>query len=129
MIWMDSSFIIDWFIDDPKIGSYDLGKATLATTSFQYIEVLSFFLKKSETHFKEVVSELEAIKFVSPSGESLVEASRLYVSSKRKNPKISYADAVLATLAKNRHDTLLTFDNDFNDLGFQKIQGFWYPKK
>lgn len=117
MIWVDSSFVIEWLLGTESAATADLSGRALSILPQQYVEVLCYFLK-STADLSPVVEQLEYLTLSAPEKQDLVQASHLYLAARRKKSKASLGDAILAAAAIRSGGTLLSFDLDFRHLGF-----------
>jgi len=130
MIWIDASFAIEWLQGTKKVKSVSLRKLVgqFGILSAQYIETLVYFEKRSmdSTEYSEIIKQLTAFTIYHPKVSELHYTSTLYLKARQQSSKASLADALLAAVTTLRKDTLLAFDNDFQDLGLRKISsGRW----
>jgi predicted nucleic acid-binding protein len=125
MIWIDSSFAIDWLQgQEAARDKIDLTEK-IGILPHQFAEILVFF-KRRDPNFDS--SPLEMLDLATPNEEDLKLASNLYINARKLKSKASLADAMLAAKAKNQMEKILTFDNDFLNLGFmEESQGIWKP--
>lgn len=125
MIWVDSSFAVEWLAGTNRSKEVSIPKEALAILQMQYAEAFAFFLKKGHNPIT-VANELETLDLRSPEKIHLQQAGILYLQA-RSDPKskASLSDALLAATAKERHEKILAFDQDFADLGFKEDKGIW----
>ena len=127
MIWIDSSFAIPWLLGDPMIRRVSLGEEARGILPAQYGEILVYFGKRLED-LTVVVAQLESLSLGQLEKGEIEMAAQLFVRARRKKSKASLADAMLAAVAHQRHETVLSFDHDFISLGLTQSQpGLWSP--
>lgn len=127
MIWIDSSFAIEWLIGTKRAQNVSLPKRKRAILPQQYTEILAFFGKKMKD-LTPVIEELEGLALQNASKHDLQFAAQLYLEARQKKSKASLADAVLAAVATLNKKPVCTFDRDFQHLGFQESnsqKGVW----
>jgi predicted nucleic acid-binding protein len=124
MIWIDSSFAIEWLIASSRAKNVAIGKQKLGILPQQYTEILCYFSRKV-ADITPVVRQLEALSLEHPKRSELILAARLYQSARSKKSKASLADAILAGTATLRKDSIASFDQDFISLGFKNEGGLW----
>lgn len=123
MIWIDSSFAIEWLAELDRVKNFELPKETLSILPSQYTETFVFFLRKGIDQIS-IFNSLEVLNLQTPDKLHLQLAASLYVKARgvSKN-KVSLADATLAAVAKERKEKILAFDSDFSQLGFKQEKG------
>lgn len=126
MIWIDSSFAVEWLLDTPRARRIRLGGESTAILPMQYLETLVFFLKQG-LDAAEIMAELDALEIFNPQKADLTVAGRLYLKARERRSKASMADALLAGAALVRKEKIATFDRDFASLGFKERDGLWEP--
>ena len=124
MIWIDSSFAVEWLMGSARSKALDVSRDTLGILPMQYAETFAFFLKR-EVNPLQIARQLESLTLISPDKIHLQQASLLYLEARRQKSKASLADAVLAAVAHERREKILSFDQDFAFLGLSEKQGFW----
>ena len=124
MIWIDSSFAVEWLLGTERASKVSLGKELSALLPMQYAETLAYFLKKGGDPL-EVVGELEGIELKNPDKIYLQQAVPLYLAARDRHSKASLADAVLASVAIGRGEKVASFDGDFEYLGMKNRGGLW----
>lgn len=124
MIWIDSSFAIEWLIASVRAKGVAIGKQKLGILPQQYTEILCYFGRRV-ADITPVVKQLEALSLENPKRSELVLAARLYQSARIKKSKASLADAILAGTATLRKECIASFDHDFKSLGFKNAAGLW----
>jgi predicted nucleic acid-binding protein len=125
MIFIDSSFAIEWLIGTQKAKKISLAGDPRAILPAQYAEILCYFFRNFND-YSTVAEELEILVLEHPTREELQQASILYCQSRSKKKKASLADAILAAVASYRNEPLLSFDKDFSELGLiEKSPGVW----
>lgn len=131
MIWIDSSFAIPWLLGDPMTRRVSLGEEARGVLPAQYGEVLVYFGKRLED-LTVVVAQLESLSLGQLEKGEIEMAAQLFVKARlearQKKSKASLADAMLAAVSRQRHETVLSFDHDFISLGLTQSQpGLWSP--
>ncbi len=124
MIWIDSSFAIEWLLGTPRAEKVKLGNDALGILPAQYAETFTFFLKKDYDPLL-ISQQLEALELKYPEKIELKRASFLYLEARQHKSKASLADAILAAVAQERKEKIASFDDDFSDLGLKQYQNFW----
>lgn len=125
MIWIDSSFAIEWLLGTRSAKMLELPAQALSILPQQYAEVLVYFYK-AMSDISPVVEQLEYLSLGQPERVDLVLACQLYGEARRKKSKASLSDAILAAVASNAKSALLSFDGDFHYLGFvEETTGVW----
>ena len=127
MIWIDSSFAIEWLLGTKKAASVPLSHEPLSILPLQYIETLTYFFRR-EVDPLRITNEMEGLELKHPEKLHLPQASLLYLEARKRNSKASLADALLATVAQERGEKIASFDHDFAALGFKLKGGFWLPQ-
>ena len=126
MIWIDSSFAIEWLLGTERAKKADFKKESPAILPMQYMETFVFFLKMKLDPIR-IANELEALELIQPVKPHLQEASFLYREARLRKSKASMADAILAAVAYERKEKVASFDRDFDSLGLKAKGLFWYP--
>lgn len=127
MIWIDSSFAIEWLAGTDRAAGTRLGEEPLRILPMQYAETVVFFLKQ-KWELPAIAKELTAVELQHPTVVDLQRASWMYLMARqRRRNKASLADALLAAVATAQRMPIATFDRDFADLGFRERRGLWYP--
>lgn len=126
MIFLDSSFTIEWLLGTPRAAKVKLPAESMAILPMQYAEILVFFLRQGED-LTAVTQELGALEIQYPHQGDLIVAADLYHQARQKKSKASLADALLAATALQRDEKLFSFDQDFAYLGFRGQHGCWRP--
>ena len=116
MIWIDSSFAIEWLLGSERASKVQLPKVELAILEAQYAEIVVIF-SKHITDLAPTVAQLESLSLKHATKAELVVAAREYLHVRAKKSKASLADVILATVAKLRDDSVATFDKNFDLLG------------
>jgi predicted nucleic acid-binding protein len=123
MIWIDSSFAVEFLLGTSRAGEVKLEGEHLVTLPAQYAEICTFFLRRSPDF---EISLLEPLELVAPDEAETLSAARLYLEARASSSKASLADALLAATALSRSGDILAFDEDFRHLGFSRIApGRW----
>ena len=125
MIWIDSSFAVEWLQGLERAKGAELGDELLAILPSQYLEVYSFFLKMGRSPVA-IAHELEPLELKNPEKVHLQHAASLYLEARRKKSKASLADALLAAVARVNAEKIAAFDGDFAFLGLKKQGVFWH---
>ena len=124
MMWIDSSFAIEWLLGTERVAKFVLPDESHAILPTQYAEVMAYFCKRMDDP-SSAASQLEALQLATPTRYELQQATKLYVMAREKRSKASLADAILAAVAINRKCKVLSFDADFAALGFREKAGVW----
>lgn len=127
VIWIDSSFAVEWLLGAERAGKVPLGEEPLGILPMQYLETFAYFLKKNFDPLT-VTNQLEALEMVHPEKIHLQSASALYLQARKRKSKASLADALLAAVAHDRKEKVASFDGDFDSLGLVEKGGLWLPK-
>lgn len=123
MIWIDSSFAVEYLLGTARAGQVTLGGEHLVTLPAQFAEIAAFFLRR-DPEFE--IAQLEPIDLTAPDETDSFAAARLYLAARSSKSKASLADALLAATARNRGGDILAFDEDFRHLGFTRVEpGLW----
>ncbi len=128
MIWIDSSFAIDWLLKNPRaqhLADKPFREQT-AILPLQLAEIYIYF-EKANLPTQELQAQLNKLELGQCTFEETKLASSLYLMARKKKKKASLADAFLASVVMTRHDSFLSFDNDFHLFGFYQQKGFWLP--
>jgi predicted nucleic acid-binding protein len=122
MIWVDSSFVVEWLLGTERVQSVNIKSETLSILDNQYCEVVAFFRKRDVSE-QRVVSQLERLILERPEREDLVYGASLYLKARNAGSKASLSDAILAAVvAKDKKHELLAYDYDFEALGLTSDQ-------
>lgn len=124
MIWIDSSFAVEWLSGTARAEKVKLTGDPLGILPMQYTEILVFYLRQG-IDVIPITNELEHLELIHPQKEDLGHAGMLYVRARKNHSKASLADALLAAVAHKRNEKILAFDHDFADLGMKQKGGFW----
>lgn len=125
MIWIDSSFAIEWLLGIPRAKEVvHLQGQSLGFLPMQYMEVVAFFLKKGHEP-QVIINQLEPCQLFNPDIKVLRMGAKLYCQARLQKSKASLADALLAALCHQTKEKLLGFDNDFATLGLRQKEGYW----
>ena len=124
MIWIDSSFAVEWLLGTDRAKKVILPQEPLVILPMQYAETTVFFLR-TDTDPASVMKALEALEIKQAEKSHLQEAARLYLKARKLKSKASLADAILAAVAGERHEEIASFDQDFSALGFKEKNGIW----
>ncbi len=124
MIWIDSSFAIEWLLGTERASKVMLTPEPLGILAAQYAEILSYFLRRTED-VTLIIEQLEALSLATPEKRELQFAARIYHQARQRNSKASLADAILAAVATMKGEQVLSFDQDFASLGLVEKNGVW----
>lgn len=116
MIWIDSSFAIEWLLGSERASAVKLPAAGFATLATQYAEILVFFSKRLKD-LTPLAAQLEAVSLKHADRAELSAAAQKYLLARAAGSKASLADAMLAAVAESRDEPVATFDADFAALG------------
>lgn len=125
MIWIDSSFAIEWLSGSLRAGRVKLPTDALGILPQQYAETFTFFLKQGHDPIK-IANELDTLELKSPKKIHLQLGSQLYFKARQApKSKASLADAVLAAVIHVSREKLVAFDQDFSNLDLKEKNGIW----
>lgn len=124
VIWIDSSFAIEWLLGTRRAKRVNLGDEVRSTLPAQYAEIFIFFLRHGYDPV-HIVNELEGLDLWQPQKTHLQRAGFLYLEARKRKGKASLADAILAAVAYVRQEKIASFDQDFSRLGFSHRNGLW----
>ncbi len=123
MIVIDTSAWVEYFIGSRKgiqIESLLKPGEIIATPVIVLIE-LSCKSIKEEVDFSSQLDFIKSNSIVLNIDEALVlPIAKNYIELRRKNKKLSLADAIIITIAKNQGAVLVTCDSDF--VGADKVK-------
>lgn len=128
MIWIDSSFAIEWLLGTDRAKRVRIEDKPLGVLGAQYAETLIFFLRRGIDPL-QTVNELEALELYSPRKIHFQQGSLLYFEARRNKSKASLSDALLAAVASEKGEPIASFDADFSFLGFKEKSGLWTPAR
>ena len=126
MIWIDSSFAIEWLAGMSTARKVRLPQGPLGILSMQYLEVFIFFLRQGQDPLA-ISRELERLELRNPERVHLQYAGPLYLDARKKKSKASLADALLAAVSHIEEEGVLSFDRDFATLGLKARGALWFP--
>ena len=124
MIWIDSSFAVEWLRGTKRAEKVSLPEGPLAILPMQYAETTVFFLRAGSDPVA-IIKALEALEIKNAEQFHLQEGVRLYWQARGLKSKASLADAILAAVACERHEAIASFDQDFSALGLKEKNGIW----
>ncbi|HYC91231.1 MAG TPA: PIN domain-containing protein [Thermoanaerobaculia bacterium] len=126
MIWIDTSFAVEWLRGTPRASETGFRRsARMQILPLQYAEVCAYFIRQRR---KFSLAVLDPLEIVTVGVQELVAAADLYLRARAAGSKASLADAVLAATVRNRGGVLYAFDEDFRHLGLQQESiGRWTP--
>jgi predicted nucleic acid-binding protein len=119
MIWLDSSFVVEWLLGTERVRGVPLDASSLAILPAQFAEVCVFFLRRDPRFTAEVLQTLE---LVAAEPDEMIDAARLFLAARARRSKASLADALLAAVAGRRGGVVYSFDQDLRYLGLMERQ-------
>lgn len=128
MIWIDSSFAVEWLLGTERPKGVDFQGEELAVLPMQYTETFVYFMKQGVDPLV-ISQQLVALELRNPEKVDLQKAAFLYLEAREKKSKASLADALLAAVAQRHQEKIVAFDDDFADLGMIKKGHYWIPKR
>lgn len=126
MIWIDSSFAVEWLAGIDSARQIHLPDGPLGILPMQYLEVFVFFLRQGQDPLA-ISRELERLELRNPERVHLQHAGSLYLEARKKKSKTSLADALLAAVSHIEGEGILSFDRDFATLGLKAKGALWFP--
>ena len=118
MIWIDSSFAVEWLLGTPRAAEVGLRRSARAQIlTMQYAEVCAYFIRQRRKFSPAV---LEPLDLTTADAQELLDGASLYARARAAGSKASLADAVLAAVVHSRGGVLYTFDEDFRDLALKR---------
>ncbi|MCC7345533.1 MAG: PIN domain-containing protein [Deltaproteobacteria bacterium] len=125
MIWIDSSFAVEWLLGTDKAKRVKLPQEAMGILPQQYAETFVFFLRRGLDP-TAIANELESLELIPPEKTHLQLGAQLYAKARLSNKsKATLADAVLAAVVLVSGEKLLAFDRDFSELGLQEKNALW----
>lgn len=125
MIWIDSSFAVEWLLGTDKAKRIKLPQEAMGILPQQYAETFVFFLRRGLDP-TAIANELESLELMAPEKTHLQLGAQLYAKARLSHKsKASLADAVLAAVVLVNGEKLLAFDRDFSQLGLHEKNALW----
>ena len=127
MIWIDSSFAIEWLLGTKRAAAVTLPRESLMMLPMQYLESFTYFLKHGADPI-QVHNQLAGFNRTEATTAELEQAAFLYLAAREHSSKASFADALLAAVAGSHHGLIASFDHDLKSLGCEFKNGLWKPR-